>query len=452
MLHDQYRTIDLHTSDQIYQMRGRFDEALTASLSNHGAHEDALRRIESYSITSLQSSAHSFKSIDSLRSDLSRLEAMISGAKFAETPRFQQSEEDLMVGSSGCQRRPMITQNPLHEVTRGRSTGLVAEYLGEDFIQDSRNGSSSASRYSSRTSSAMHADNHVKVNAVTHPADFHYLVKEQEDISKRFSEISDANEGALLYAQFAQFARASSPVAKTQESKAADIDNLHRKVVAGEGDYARNGKQPVGRLSRPGRNPDVFQDPLWLKEERPSHSVRASISQRLDDKSPGYHIGSVGTNVPAEIDGGSTHQLLERSLQIIYPPMVADYVSVQNHLSLCWRHLQLFDSRSRIPSILASHVEDNIASSVQAHIRQLRDRLEALQEAADISMRKCIGAGISQTELDKAVFFVSGHRVEQHMEAGHIQVETQERYWKVLNATDPDDPSDESDAYLSAME
>ena len=96
-----FRTIDIETSDQVHQIGGRFSEALTTSLSVHGAHEEALRRIEHYSITSMHSSAHSVKSMDSIRTELSRLEAMITRASNAQSPATETRELPERP-SSGC--------------------------------------------------------------------------------------------------------------------------------------------------------------------------------------------------------------------------------------------------------------------------------------------------------------------------------------------------------------
>ncbi|KAL9637259.1 MAG: hypothetical protein Q9164_002304 [Protoblastenia rupestris] len=71
------RTIDLHTSEQIHKLGGKYDE----SLSSHNVQEEALRRIEHYSRASLARSTHSIQSMDTIRSELSRIEAMISGSK-----------------------------------------------------------------------------------------------------------------------------------------------------------------------------------------------------------------------------------------------------------------------------------------------------------------------------------------------------------------------------------
>ncbi len=50
---------------------------LTISLSSYNAHKEALSRIKQYLITSIPNSTYSLKSINSIRSKLFRLEAII---------------------------------------------------------------------------------------------------------------------------------------------------------------------------------------------------------------------------------------------------------------------------------------------------------------------------------------------------------------------------------------
>ena len=76
------RTIDLHTSEQIHQIGGKFDQ----SLSSHGTQEETLKRIEHYSRASLASSTHSVQSMNTIRGELSRLEGLISNANVGQTP------------------------------------------------------------------------------------------------------------------------------------------------------------------------------------------------------------------------------------------------------------------------------------------------------------------------------------------------------------------------------
>lgn len=102
---DSFRTIDIDTSDRVHQIGGRFDEALSTSLSVHSAHEEALRRIEHYSMTSMHSSANSIRSMDSIRTELSRLEAMITSASGAHQSEIKIASRRTRRGSDCTERR-----------------------------------------------------------------------------------------------------------------------------------------------------------------------------------------------------------------------------------------------------------------------------------------------------------------------------------------------------------
>ena len=71
----------------------------------HGAHEEALRRIEHYSMTSMHTSAHSIRSMDSIRTELSRLEAMIHSTSVTHLPDAEAVESNLKRRSDNTERR-----------------------------------------------------------------------------------------------------------------------------------------------------------------------------------------------------------------------------------------------------------------------------------------------------------------------------------------------------------
>ena len=434
------RTIDLHTSDQIYQMRGRVDDALTASLSSQGAHQDTLRRIEHYSITRLQSSAHSIRSMDSIRTELSRLEAMITSTVNASTSRIEQSEENLMVGSSDANQSHIVIEGDYQQQpTPDQPLSSVPGYLNG---QDSRKGSSSASHYSSNGSSILRADNGRKPDALTHPADFHYLVKEQEGISKRFSEISNANESALLYAQFS---RDTSPITKARNGKGAALEVLDDVDGAAEANGAR-----LDELNRQGESREVSQDSRLIDERQRSHSARTSVSQRADDRP---HGRAPEPYTPPTLDrSATTYDLLEQSLAAAYPSVVAEYLSLQNLTMACQRHISLLEERPSITSKPQRPEGEYDMASAQPHLRLLRDQLEELQDTVDTCMRGCIEAGISRSELENAVALICGSALVQETQQAQAKTETQTQDGKEQTHEKCDDQGDESDAYFSSME
>lgn len=429
-------------------MRGRFDDALTTSLSNHGAHEEALRRIEQYSITSMRSSAHSIRSMDSIRTELSRLEAMITISRTASTSRIEQLEDDPMVGSSRSEVRPTATEHYARD-----EGGSSKHFVSPRSPRDSRNGSSSASNYSSKASSGLPPGN---IDVRTQPADLRNLVKEQENISKRFSEISNGHESALLYAQFS---RDTSPAVNARNrnlasSRELEPDTEARGHLDNQSYLATQGLPPI-RTDSSGSNPP-FASVYSPSQEQAPRSERTSVSNRTDDISSGTfdrHQGFKDASVT--IDHGSEYSLLKQSLAAVTSPVVSEYISLQNLLFLCEGHLKILEagpiniSSSEIPR------GNNHISNVQPHIRQLRDRLESLQEAVDSCSRKCLSAGHSLSDLDEMVFLIRGRKPEQQKHSpifSATQDKTQNIGLETQSEQTDDRLSDDSDAYFSTAE
>lgn len=425
-------------------MRGRFDDALTTSLSNHGTHEEALRRIEQYSITSLRSSAHSIRSMDSIRTELSRLEAMITISRTTSTSRVEQVEDDPMVGSSRGEVRPTATEEDLGD-ERGSSRQLVSPQspLG------SRNGSSSASNYSSKASSVVPPG---KINIRTRPADLRNLVKEQESISKRFSEISNGHESALLYAQFS---RDTSPAVNARNR------NLNAQELGSEIEiqghlnnqpyFATEGLPPIRRgPSGPNAGFESVCSPSPV--EGVSRSERTSVSHRTDDGTSGSsNQHQESGNASINIDSGSEYSLLKHTLAAATSPVVSEYISLQNLLFLCEGHLKLLGEGPLNISSFNFSGGDNYISKVQPHVRQLRNRLESLQEAVDTCTRRCMNAGHSLSDLDEMVFLTSGRKPEQPKDFPSFGA-TQDNDTEAQREQTDDRLSDDSDAYFSTTE
>ena len=397
-------------------MRGRFDDALTTSLSNHGAHEETLRRIEQYSITSMRSSAHSIKSMNSIRTELSRLEAMITISQTGSTSRIEQAGEDAMVESSRDEGRPMASQGTKHESSNEAQQGVLSGNILEPATsQNSYIGSSSSSKYSSKASSAGHAGSRVKIDVRTHPADFRRLVKEQEGITKRFSEISSGHESALLYAQFSRNTSPSMKARKHNSERAQDLDSAFEDLDISSTENLRDVQSPF--LSQSSRSEQVPES--------------ETASTKIDRK--------------------SIYGIMEQSLAAVYSPIIAEYISLQNLVTMCESHLRILDEQPRIISSSTNLGASHSALNTQPHVRRLHDRLEVLQEAVNFSARECLKAGYSVSDLDRMNLSISGHRSEpegtrpDNLSLEHDGTEDD------INDDRSDDESDD-DAYFSSTE
>lgn len=446
------RTIDLRTSEQIYQMRGRFDDALTTSLSSHGAHGEALSRIEQYSITSMRSSAYSLKSMDSIRSELSRLEAMITSSRASSTSRLEQYEMDVL-GTSEVEGRSSHLQ-ATHEGVRFRARAhpVSGHPLEPSNPRESCKDSYNASRSSSNISSLRRTDSDRRVNVYTHPADYHVLVKEQEDISKRFSEISIGHGSALLYAQFS---RTSSPPAKT-----SDADLVNTQILGHDVETAKNlhkqdltfDQDPTSRERSGGSSNLPFED-TPIEDLQPSRAVETSISQRVDKLLNNSHDKfSHAKDIGLELDRSSTYNLLQESLAVVYPPMIADYISLKDLVISYQRHSNVLEETPIAVFQKTEQSGQNLLTSVQPHIRKIRDRLEALQEAVDTASRVCVNAGWSMQDLDRLLLSARPHDFEQ--EQAHAPALLKSRSYVRTMGKNRDDgiESEDSDVYFSSTE
>ena len=395
-------------------MRGRFDEALTTSLSNHGAHEEALRRIEQYSITSMRSSAHSIRSMHSIRTELSRLEAMITISQTASTSRIEHPDEDAMVGSSRNEGQPVASESTEHELSTQAQQGVLSEKALESATsRKSRKGSSSSSKYSSKAGSAVHAGNREKTDVRTNPTSFQELVKEQEGITNRFSEISDGHESALLYAQFSRNTSPSRNARKDSSERAQNLDLALENLKISSTEDVRDVQSP-------------FLNQSSRSEQVPESEV-----------------------TPMKIDRKSMYGIMEQSLAAVYSPIVAEYVSLQNLVTMCEGHLRILDEQPSITSSSTNLDANHYAVDVQPHVRRLHDRLEVLQEAVKTSATECLKAGYSIPDLDRMALSISGCRSEQEG--------TRLENLSSKHDLDPDDRTDdrlgdESDAYFSSTE
>lgn len=230
----KFRTIDIDTSDQVHQIGGRLDEALSTSLSIHGAHEEALRRIEHYSITSMHSSAHSIRSVDSMRTDLSRLEAMITSSNVPQPSETESGKSLTRPGSSCTDRRFSAVPESRIRDSRLSVSGPLPEPSGESFTaedpgikpaprQDALNENPKSldrSNQSQQTRSMaiehrIHPDYHIS------SAEYRSFMDESEDINSRPMEFPSekGNRSSFLYAEFS---KNSQP--RQRESPEIDID------------------------------------------------------------------------------------------------------------------------------------------------------------------------------------------------------------------------------------
>ena len=204
------RTIDIDTSNQVHQI------ALSTSLSMHGAHEEALRRIEHYSMTSMHTSAHSVRSMDSIRTELSRLEAMINSAGVTHLPDVEAVESPMNRGTNNIERRssaveeegtpiPNISipgQMPEHAVESSSARPLGSQPTPEQMYLDQGRKSLDQGSIASQTK---------RTGAEHSPRpDHHSILDELDGVHNPYTERA-TEEGYRSSVLYAEYTKSSQP-------------------------------------------------------------------------------------------------------------------------------------------------------------------------------------------------------------------------------------------------
>ena len=230
---NKFRNIDIDTSDQVHQIGGRFDEALSNSLYIHGAHEEALRRIEHYSMTSMHSSAHSIRSMNSIHTELSRLEAMITSASIRHASETETGNSHIRRGSTSTERGVSAAEGGNRDSNLSVSSPLP-EHRGESSIaRDSgielapQNNSFDETGKSLDRSSQSQRTGEIGVERCVQPdyqissADYRSFLDASDDINNLTMEspADGGNKSSFLYAKFSQKSER-----RLHESPALEID------------------------------------------------------------------------------------------------------------------------------------------------------------------------------------------------------------------------------------
>lgn len=338
------RTIDIDVSDQVHQIGGRFDEALSTSLSIHGAHQEALRRIEHYSMTSMHSSAHSIRSMDSIRTELSRLEAMITSASVTHPSKTETGNSHARRGSSHTERGIPAVEEGGTRTSNLSLSDLLPEHSGNRSTArdsgiklNSRQGSFNEARKSLELSSQSQRTREMAVEQCVQPA----------------YQMSSADYRSFL-------------------DESDDMESWSMWNPATEGNPAAEGNR--------------------------SSFLYAEFSK---DSEPRQHESpAVG------VDCGAIHRILRQSLASSYPPEVVDYVSLRQITSLCEDHIGLLDKKPKFKMSAIgkmkerSSVDDRVPASARQSMIDLKYRLIELHKAIKASREKCTQVGYSLSELD----------------------------------------------------
>ena len=198
----------------------------------HSAHEEALRRIEHYSMTSMHTSAHSVRSMDSIRTELSRLEAMINTASVTHLPDVETVESHIERPSNNTERRSSAVeeegtpspntsfpgQMPEHAVQSSSARNLGSRLAPEEMYWDQGRKSLDQGSISSQT----------KRKGAEHSPrpDHHSILDEIDGVHNPYTERA-TEEGYRSSALYAEFTKVSQPDRNERSNTEVDYDTIN---------------------------------------------------------------------------------------------------------------------------------------------------------------------------------------------------------------------------------
>ena len=334
------RTIDIDTSAQLHQIGGRFSEALSTSLSVHGAHEEALRRIEHYSMTSMHSSAHSIRSMDSirteLRTELSRLETMITRTGNAHTTEFGGEDTQINTISNPTERRSSVGA----EAENGESYWSVPGPLSEHGMENSTTKGSG-----------------VKVSSQEEPW-------------------TEVRTGLISRTQ-------SHSKGKAAVENRTETDS-HRPSMSNRSSMGKaDGQSPMGEINKVS---DLYAEFSKKLEPRRNESSASEIDTVAIHDVLRQSLASI---YPPEV--------------VKYISLRQVITLCEDHIDFLDRRPSI-QKQAVGRTKERSYMSSNARATARPSMVELRDRLKELKKAIKVSREQCIRAGHTLLELDKLLF------------------------------------------------
>ena len=332
-----FRTLDIDTSAQVRQIGGRFSEALSTSLSIRGAHEEALKRIELYSMSSMHSSAHSIRSMDSIRTELrtevSRLEAIITSAGNAHSSEIEVEEFLRKPGS----------------IRTGRRCSTVAEAEN----RDSHLSNSDPLPGNGEESSAYGGSG--------------------VELTSRRKSLNEARNG-LDRRNPTQTARETAVENCTETECHTNSMGSHSSMVESDD------KKPTGEVNKAS---DLYAE--FLKTVEPRQNESPAIET---DSAAIHHIlrQSLASIYPPEV--------------VKYVSLRQVTTLCEGHIDFLDRRPRVQISAVG-KMIERSYVDSDTPAAARLPMVELRDQLVELRKAIKVCREQCISAGYTLSELDK---------------------------------------------------
>ena len=336
----QSRTIDIDTSAQVHQIGGRFSEALSTSLSIHGAHEEALRRIEHYSMTSMHSSAHSIRSMDSIRTEfrteLSRLETMITRTSNAHTTEVGFEKTQLNAMSNPTERRSSVGA----EAENGESYLSVPGPLSEHGMENSTTKASG-----------------IKVTSQDQP-------------------LNEARNGLISRTQSHRKGKAAVEDHIETDSHRPSMSNRSSMSKADDQTYAGE----INKVS------DLYAEFSKKLEPRRNESSASGIDTVAIHDALRQSLASI---YPPEV--------------VKYISLRQVITLCEDHMDFLDRRPSIQKTAAG-KTKERSYVISSARATARPSMVELKDRLQELKKAIKVSREQCIRAGYTLLELDKLLY------------------------------------------------
>ena len=369
----------------------------------------------------MHSSANSVQSMDSIRTELSRLEAMITRSQGVSDPALSNQKAQYMPDELG--RSSMDEMAALQKVDPDSDDTLSTERMTPDKQAQAGHRLDSAKR---SNSSERNLDEH-----------------------KMSSEIAESGvpESKFLYAQLSHDLQSSSRLRRREDSNEAmnidqvSIDGAHSRQFAVSSHQSSNdpglSKAPHGERERTTTNPKFF----------PPQYSQASVS--AEGKRHSKNVGGdFKDHRPQKrhIKFGAIHRTLRHATANVYPCMVADYVSLQQLATLCEGHLKIISQMPSVKSRTVTKEDDHRdkTSATPTALMVLHKQLTTLKNASRNAKEKCIQAGYSLSEIDEVLVSpVTANRTSPNpswsAEAGYKYHSPSLGYAAVTNRENPPD-------------
>lgn len=336
----EFRTIDIDTSAQIHQIGGRFSEALSTSLSVHGAHQEALRRIEHYSMTSMHSSAHSIRSMDSirteLRTELSRLETMITRTGNAHNTEIEVEESQIKTMSNPTESQFAVSA----EAETGDSYLSFPKPLAEHGTESSTTEASEAK------------------------------------VTSRSDPLNEARNGLISTTQTHHKAKAAG--------ENGIVTDSHRPSTSSRSSMGKADDQsPAGEINKVS---DLY----------------AEFSKKLEPRRNEASASEIDTVAIHDVLRQSLASIYPPEV-VKYISLRQVITLCEDHIDFLDRRPSV-QRPAAGKTQERSYLSYNARASARPSMVELRDRLKELQKAIKVSREQCIRAGYTLLELDKLLF------------------------------------------------